>query len=173
VQYHTEQGKNYEETLQDVYHDALTHHVPYRHMLLDSWWYYKGALTGAKNWTAMTSIFPSGLQALHANLTFGFVAHNRWWAPEIDYATVNGGAYDFVFGNNYGLPTEQRFWDDLMRNSSVWGLRVYEQDWLFTVFDSHPAVSEDILLGRTWLKQMSAGAAKAGINIQYNAHHTL
>ena len=165
--YNTEPGKTYETTLLDVNRYALANSIPYRHMLLDSWWYYKGALNGAKNWTAMTSIFPSGLQALHANLTYGFVAHNRWWAPETDYAKQNGGQYDFVFGNNYGLPTEQRFWDDLMRNASVWGLRVYEQDWLSAVWKSLPQMTTDITLGRTWLIQMGQGAAKAGVGIQY------
>ena len=141
--------------------------VPYRHMLLDSWWYFKGELGGVKNWTARPDIFPNGLQALHANLTVPWLAHNRWWAPETDYARQNGGQYDFVIQNNFGLPTEQRFWDDLIRNSSVWGLRVYEQDWLFTVWDNHPAVRENITLGRNWLLQMGAGARKAGVNIQY------
>ena len=136
-------------------------------MLLDSWWYYKGALGGVKNWTARPDIFPSGIQSLHANLTMPWIAHNRWWAPETDYATQNGGQYAFVIENDFGLPTEQRFWDDLMRNSSVWGLRVYEQDWLFTVWDNHPTVRSDIALGRNWLLQMGAGARKAGVTIQY------
>ena len=164
--YHTEPGKNYEQTLLDVNTFALQSGIPYRHMLLDSWWYYKGAAGGVKNWTARPDVFPSGLQALHANLTYGFVGHNRWWAPETDYAKQNGGQYDFVFGNSFGLPTEQRFWDDLLRNSSVWGLRVYEQDWLLTVWDNHPQIKTDITLGRKWLIQMGQGAAKAGINIQ-------
>ena len=136
-------------------------------MLIDSWFYYKGALGGDKNWTAMTTIFPSGLQALHANFTMPFTAHNRWWAPETDYATANGGAYAFTFANNFGLPLEGRFWDDLLRNSSVWGLRVYEQDWLYTVWESLPTIRQDITLGRNWLLQMGAGARKVGINIQY------
>ena len=79
MQYHTEQGKNYEQTLIDVYTDSVQRSIPYKHMLLDSWWYYKGNLNGAKNWTAMTSIFPDGLQALHANITMPFIGHNRWW----------------------------------------------------------------------------------------------
>ena len=150
-----------------MYADSLSKHIPYRHMLLDSWWYYKGQLGGVKNWTARPDIFPSGLQTLHSNLTMPFIAHNRWWAPETDYAASNGGQYEFVIDNDFGLPVEQRFWDDLMRNSSVWGLRVYEQDWLYTVWDNHPPVRQNIQLGRNWLLQMGAGARKAGINIQY------
>ena len=49
----------------------------------------------------------------------------------------------------------------------MWGLRVYEQDWLLTVWDNHPQIKTDITLGRKWLIQMGQGAAKAGVNIQY------
>ena len=136
-------------------------------MFLDSWWYFKGALGGVKNWTARPDVFPTGLQALHANLTYPFLAHNRWWAPENDYAKQNGGSYTFVFGNNFGLPIEQRFWDDLMRNSSVWGLRMYQQDWLLSVWDALPQIKQDVTVGREWLIQMGQGAAKVGINVQY------
>lgn len=165
--YNTEQGDNYETTLHDVNSDALSRGIPYRHMFLDSWFYFKGQLGGVKNWTARPDVFPSGLQALHANLTYPFLAHNRWWAPETDYAEQNGGAYKFVFGNNFGLPVEQRFWDDLMRNSSVWGLRMYQQDWLLSVWDTLPQIKQDVALGREWLIQMGQGAAKVGINVQY------
>ena len=40
--YHTEQDKDYEATLKDVAAYALQAGIPYRHMLLDSWFYYKG-----------------------------------------------------------------------------------------------------------------------------------
>jgi hypothetical protein len=36
---------------------------------------------------------------------------------------------------NMAWPAEQRFWDDLMYNSSQWGLATYEQDWLNTEYD--------------------------------------
>ena len=167
-QYNTEPGKNYEDTLLDVYTDYTTRQIPYRHMLLDSYFYYKGHGNGAKNWTAITALFPHGLQSLHSNLTIPFTAHNRWWSLDNDYATVNGGKYQFEFDHNYaGLPLEQIFWDDLFRNASVWGLRNYEQDWLGSVWQSHPPVTTNISLGRNWLIQMGAGARKAGVNIQY------
>ena len=120
-----------------------------------------------KNWTARPDVFPSGLQALHANLTYPFLAHNRWWAPETDYAQQNGGDYAFVFGHNFGLPVEQRFWDDLMRNSSVWGLTMYQQDWLLSVWDTLPQIKQEVGLGRAWLVQMGQGASKVGLNVQY------
>ena len=72
-----------------------------------------------------------------------------------------------MFGNNYGLPVQQKFWDDLMRNSSVWGLRMYQQDWLLSVWDTLPQIKEDVMVGREWLIQMGQGGAKVGINVQY------
>ena len=59
-------------------------------------------------------------------------------------AKQNGGSYDFIIEKkgegqdytNFGWPTEQRFWDDLMYNSSQWGLFMYEQDWLDTEYDN-------------------------------------
>jgi hypothetical protein len=47
-----------------------------------------------------------------------------------------------------GIPTEQRFWEDLIENSTDWGLAVYEQDWLYNEFQSLNATRENITLGR-------------------------
>ena len=54
------------------------------------------------------------------------MAHNRYWAVDNVYAKQNGGGYDFVVERqgegahyrDYAWPTEQRFWDDLMYNST-------------------------------------------------------
>ena len=48
-------------------------------MQLDSWWYYKGPHDGVKNWTAMPSIFPNGIEALVEKTGWRVVGHNRWW----------------------------------------------------------------------------------------------
>ena len=56
-------------------------------------------------------------------------AHNRYWSADTDYAAQNGGGYDFIVEDAMAIPTEQRFWDDLMYNGTAWGLAVYEQDW--------------------------------------------
>ena len=50
-------------------------------------------------------------------------------------AKQNGGRYDFIIEKkgegqdytNFGWPTEQRFWDDLLAQAKRWGLAVYEQ----------------------------------------------
>jgi hypothetical protein len=101
--------------------------------------------------------------------------HNRYWSDNAVYAKQNGGDYEFLTDPLSGgaLPTEQRFWDDFFsRPKSAWGLRVYEQDWLFNEYYEYmPAFLESVSLGRTWLAQMANGAEKNGLTIQYCMPH--
>ncbi len=50
------------------------------------------------------------------------MAHNRWFDVDTVYANdppvtpakgYNGKTFDFIFGNDIGLPAEQEFWDYL------------------------------------------------------------
>jgi hypothetical protein len=50
--YNTVPGKDYEQTLLDVKADADMNQIPYKYVLLDSWWYYKGANGGVSEWAA-------------------------------------------------------------------------------------------------------------------------
>jgi hypothetical protein len=116
-------------------------------------------------------VFPNGIESLYSKTGWLVQAHNRYWAEDAVYAKQNGGDYDFsVDSIKHGsVPTEQRFWDDLFsKSTSAWGLRVYEQDWLFN--EMYQYVSEMLSTvdrARTWLMQMGAGAAHAGLTIQY------
>ena len=135
--------------------------------------YFKGANGGTKNWTAMESAFPHGLPYFHEQLRLPIIAHNRWWSAEVDYATQNGGQYSFVVEHNtstWAVPTDQRFWDDLFFNASAWGLRVYQQDWLYNEYETVTALTTQLDLAKQWLLQMGQGASNAGISIMY--HHT-
>eukprot|EP00475_Leptophrys_vorax_P030484 TRINITY_DN4571_c0_g1_i1.p1 TRINITY_DN4571_c0_g1~~TRINITY_DN4571_c0_g1_i1.p1 ORF type:complete len:776 (+),score=200.17 TRINITY_DN4571_c0_g1_i1:255-2330(+) len=165
--YHTETGLNYEDTLLAVkkYSDSLN--LPFRYVLLDSWWYFKGSSNGVKNWTAMPSVFPHGLQSFHENTGMMFQGHNRYWAPETDYAKQNGGQYDFIVEQNFAMPIARDFWNDLFTNSSKWGLRVYEQDWLYNEFAWIHHSLESATLARQWLLQMGLAAQATGLAIQY------
>ena len=121
-----------EAALRAVHDDAVAQRLPFAYVLLDSWWYYKGVGGGVKNWTARPDAFPHGLSAFTAATGWPVVGHNRYWASDTTYAKQNGGDYSFVVepARQKALPTEQRFWDDLMASSKAWGLTVYEQDWL-------------------------------------------
>ena len=66
------------------------------------------------------------------------------------------------------LPLEQRFWDDLLRNASDWGMVVYEQDWLYTEFLGLNATLLQSATGaRKWLTQMATAASRVGVTVQY------
>ena len=75
------------------------------------------------------------------------------------------------------MPTEQRFWDYLMSSSLEWGLKVYEQDWLYNEFsemnckferearefkpltsNTNTGTLESATLARQWLVQMGTAA---------------
>ena len=61
----------------------------------------------------------------------------------------------------------QDFWDFLLGTAKRdWGLFVYEQDWLLTVFGKLKALQENVTLGRTWLLQMGQAAQRHGLTIQ-------
>ncbi|KAK2183903.1 hypothetical protein NP493_292g00003 [Ridgeia piscesae] len=167
--YHTEKNKTYEQTILDVkvYADMLK--LPYRYVQFDSWFYYKGPKEGVTNWTSMPKIFPSGLRSLWEKTGWPVSAHNRWWSDKVVYAKQNGGKFNFIIEekSRKAVPVDQTFWDYLMKTSKEWGLITYEQDWLNVEFDYITAMYSDVTLGRTWLTQMGAAAAKHGITIQY------
>ena len=113
-------------------------------------------------------------------LAHAHAGHNRFWAIENVYATANGGQYDFVIEEksaahpefkNFAWPTEQRFWDDLMYNSSQWGLFMYEQDWLDTEYDNVVHLNTNATAGRTWLMQMGKAAERNDLTVQYCMSH--
>jgi hypothetical protein len=50
--YNTVPGKDYEQTMVAVKEDADARGIPYKYVLLDSWWYYKGENGGVSEWAA-------------------------------------------------------------------------------------------------------------------------
>jgi len=82
--YLTEENKTYEDTIIDVKKYADKVGIPYRQWLMDSWWYFKGTGDGVKNWTAMSSIFPHGIEFVFDNTEqMPIVAHNRTFYTRI------------------------------------------------------------------------------------------
>jgi hypothetical protein len=172
--YNPESGKDYLQTLLDVYDYSVQQNIPYKALLLDSWWYYKGTGDGVKNWTAMPSIFAggnAGIREIVATTGWKIVAHNRYWSNNTDYANGYSFYVDAVnspAGGQMAVPLETRFWLDLLRNSTKeWGLTTYLQDWLFNLLYGVDLLLTDVNAGRTWLLQMNAGAAASGLYIQY------
>jgi hypothetical protein len=47
-------------------------------------------------WTAMSSVFPHGLDYLYNVTGWPVQGHNRYWSPQSPYAKQNGGPWNFV-----------------------------------------------------------------------------
>ena len=162
--YNTESGVNYEQTIIDAAHLIK---LPFQYIQLDSWWYYKGAGDGVKEWRARPDVFPDGLAALHRRLpNTPFAAHNRYWAIDNVYKQEYAFALDPA--NSKALPYgNDTFWDQFFVEAQNWGLVLYEQDWLNVQTETFWPTRNDINIGEQWLKSMGDAADKVGINIQY------
>ncbi len=162
--YHTEQGKNYEETIVEVFN---TIPLPIHYIQFDSWWYYQGIESGVKNWTARPDVFPDGIPGVHRRIeNLPLAAHNRYWA----YDNVYKQNYSFLLDveNEKALPIgNDSFWIDLLTGARDWGVVLYEQDWLRDQTMGFKPLSTDIHLGHQWLTSMGDAADKLGLNIQY------
>ena len=167
--YYTGEYDNYEEALVAVKENGLKSGIPYRYVQLDSWWYYKGAVGGIKNWTAMPSVFPHGIWYLSNKTDWPIVAHNRYWSNNTDYAKQNGGLFNFIIDEDgYALPVDPEFWRYLLSTAKdEWNLKVYEQDWLDNEYSHLNELTADLNLGQMWLLQMGEAAEELGLTIQY------
>eukprot|EP00971_Amphidinium_carterae_P084536 1673184-Amphidinium_carterae.1 len=147
--YNTVPGADYQETMADVAKQGQQEGVPYRYILLDSWWYLQGHAGGVKTWDARPDVFPGGLEAVR-DVTGNWPQqlHNRMWATDNTYAKQNGGKYDFIIdGSEVSVPDDQQFWNDLLMNKTKSGMFMYEQDWLNIEFDKSRSLGEDASLG--------------------------
>mgnify|MGYP001034620616 CR=1 FL=1 len=163
--YHTEEEKNYEETIVDVYN---TSPLPIHYIQLDSWWYYQGIEGGVANWTARSDVFPDGIEGVRRRIeNLPFVVHNRYWA--LDNIYIQNYSFILDSNNKRALPaSNDSFWFDLLNHARQnWGIVVYEQDWLDLQTTSFTPLHTDIQLGHQWLKSMGDAADKLELNIQY------
>lgn len=177
--YLTEQNKTYEDSMLDVKNYADSQSIPYRYFQFDSWWYYKGAGNGVKEWEPRPDIFPHGSKALVQKLGLPIALHNRFWSKDTVYAVQNKGRYLFQIDTNgtVSAPITQDFWNYLLgRARDDWGLVLYEQDWLNVEFAGLPSFLNNVNLGNLWLEEMADAAKLWKIPIQYcmsNTRHAL
>eukprot|EP01065_Artemidia_motanka_P040809 TRINITY_DN5189_c0_g1_i1.p1 TRINITY_DN5189_c0_g1~~TRINITY_DN5189_c0_g1_i1.p1 ORF type:complete len:763 (+),score=245.59 TRINITY_DN5189_c0_g1_i1:62-2350(+) len=158
---------NYEKAMLAVKADSAAKGIPFKYLQLDSWWYVKGTGGGIRTWTAPESKFPHGLPSLYSHTEWPVVAHSKYYSSDNVYSKKNGGKYDFVSNGGYEMPVDADFWVDMFANSSGWGLSVFEHDWLHNEWENIPAARASATIPGMWLSQMGAGAAAAGLKIQY------
>ena len=166
--YNTGEYDNYGDLLVALKENVDFEGIPFGYLQLDSWWYYKGVNNGVKNWTAMTNIFPHGIDTVVKKIGWPIMAHNRYWSSNTDYAKQNGGKFDFVVEGDLALPNDPTFWRYLLSMGQAdWGLRVYEQDWLYVQYSGMSDILGSLFLGESWLKEMGLAAQELGLTIQY------
>jgi len=173
-------GSTYEEVLPKVkaYHDEIG--VPFHHWQFDSWFYPKDGSVNAGggggsviNWTAMPSVFPSGMAAIQDKLKVPIVMHNRQWGDNSDYVKNWTdikwyGPKDSPEPSKYAIPEDPtQFFTKFFTQQDGWGLTMYEQDWMGKEYDGVDALQTNITMGDAWLKGMAAGAGSSNRTIQY------
>ncbi len=173
--YHYATGSNetYEEVLPRVkaHHEALG--VRFGHWQFDSWFYPKdgavgpsGGGGGVVNWTALPSVFPSGMAAIQERLRVPMVMHNRQWSQTSDY--VAHEAFGWHKGPKWAVPADPpAFFRWFFRQQEGWGLSMYEQDWMSEEYNGVAALQTNISLADDWLRGMAEGAAASGRTVQY------
>ncbi|KAK6165977.1 hypothetical protein SNE40_022776 [Patella caerulea] len=168
-----EPHKTNEQTIYDIQSYALNSSIPYKYIQYDEWWYIRargptGLPTGTIKWSLRPKVFPSGMRKLYENTEWPVVAHNMYWSNQTTYAKQNGGNYTFLLDESgMALPFEEGFWNDLFKESKLWGLAVYEQDYMNVNTDAINATVSDVVSGKTWLMDMGNAARKNGLTIQY------
>lgn len=167
-------GTTYEEVLPKVkaYHDELG--VPFKHWQFDSWFYPKdggvnpggggGAVT---NWTALPSVFPSGMANIQSLIGLPTIMHNRQWSIRSDYIH-NWTDIEWYTSTKAAVPKDPvKFFDRFFTQQEGWGLSMYEQDWMVTEYEEVDALHTNITMGDLWLYGMAEGAARSNRTVQY------
>jgi hypothetical protein len=172
--YRTEPGMNYHQTLLAVKQYADEQKIPYGYFQLDSWWYPKADIQeksshyrgGFLLWEPIPEMFPQGLPAFQKELGLPLVAHNRYCAEQSPYCA----RYACVPGTDpkkHGAyPTDPKFWDEIMDNAVKYGIKVYEQDWLYTNMAMVPWMRAGLHNAESWYDNMAGAAAKRGLTMQ-------
>ena len=172
--YRTEPGKTYAETLLAVKSYADQEGIPYGYFQLDSWFYPKAEIDlrsshnrgGVLLWEPNKDMFPEGLDAFQKQLGLPLVAHNRYVSDESPYCEKYKCVYHNGDRRRGAYPADPKFWDEIMDNAVRYGVKVYEQDWLYTHMDMIPWMREGIHNAESWYDAMANAAEKRGLTMQ-------
>ncbi|KAK7098686.1 uncharacterized protein [Littorina saxatilis] len=175
--YHTtEPNKNYEDTILEIkeYIDSMA--IPYRYVQYDDWFYPRGPKRGTVTWEPTPAVSPHGFQYIYNITKLPVAAQNMYWSSKTTYAKANGGKYDFIVETDKAIPQDLTFWMDLLKGARLWGLVMYEQDFLDQEFYTMNATQSTVDVAKTWLMQMGQAARATGLTIQYcmsNPRHAM
>jgi len=164
--YLSEPGKNYAETMVDVYDYIKSIDLPVQYYQYDSWWYFKGSTSGLLLWEPKPDVFPDGIKALQQKMgSKPIVLHNRWFENDTYYMTKMG--YPFISeSKGYAIPLSEEPFLYMMTKAKDWGLIVYEQDWLVDQYLDMEATQTNVSIAHNWMTYMNNAATKVGLTIQ-------
>lgn len=179
------QAGGYQREIARVHQANQAHRLPFRHWQLDSWWYLKGSggngssrgrgsigpYAGVYEWVADPFVFPDGgVPAVQKIVGLPFVLHNRWFSPQNLYRSqgIPSSGWTDTFGGVATLPLDvDFFWEYFFQQQKGYGLKVYEQDFLYWQYDFVPALRRNATLADDWLRAMSDAAKRHNLTVQY------
>eukprot|EP00936_MAST-01D_sp_MAST-1D-sp1_P001500 g1500.t1 len=158
---------SYQDTLEAV-HDALVaQRVPYKHMLLDSWWYGENIYGGASLWEDAAFVrnisFPRGLRAFWQRIGTDKTiwAHNGKWS-KTPYAQ------NYSFTPDASLPQGDSLWQHLFSaNHQGWGLGTIKQDHMGENIGACKTSYSNVSVLNSWLGGMAQAATDNGVGVLY------
>jgi hypothetical protein len=176
--YNSEPGKSMQETVVDSLAEWTAIGLPTRHVMYDSWWYYKECKGNPDNswltckgavelWEPRPDVFPDGFNFL---LPLPLALHNRYFSgTNNSYVTSLGFADSFIVeaGVDLALPIKADVFKYMMSKAKTWGMVLYEQDWLNVVWEGMNVTRSNVTAGSLWLQAMSDAAVSLDLTIQY------
>jgi hypothetical protein len=117
-------------------------------------------------WEPRTDVFPSGFNFKEP---LPLALHNRWFSGTNNtYINSLGFAGSFIVEKavDFALPVKPDVFSYLMGKAKAWGMVLYEQDWLVTVWRGMNVTRSSLEAASTWLTAMADAATGLGVTIQ-------
>ena len=161
-----------EDALKAVKKDFAQRAIPVRYFQWDDYWMQTdGDVPGMLSWETKPNVFPSGFTGWpNSSLSL--------YAPEYSSSNVWIDAYEWKVDHDFGtaIPLETAFYDDLFRNGTGIGMRMFEQDFLCYLNTDTTVTNSDVGSGNKWFAAMDAAALANGVTMQFsmpNPRHVL
>ena len=176
-----ENCSTWEGTLVQVHEDLRRRNVPYRWMLIDSYWYGETRYHGNWLWeggpwltTSQLPTYPQrfahGLEWMHDRLGgMRFAAHSGHWARNTPYANASDPRFinDSIWARSGGgepqYPLDRKLWDHLFTANKAWGLDLIKQDHI----SENAIMPDDPSAWQRWFDGMAFAAADHDVRIMY------
>eukprot|EP00941_MAST-03F_sp_MAST-3F-sp1_P001873 g1873.t1 len=156
----------------------------FKYFQFDSWFYRKGNQGGILEWDADPAMVPHGLSNLVHNIlqVDSIVGHSRWFSPNATYVNNDNWKID----HKDGKPSEveaipfknvRSFYRSLVSKAKhLWGLRVYEQDWLDAIFTKSTYFTEYPGRIENFMIEMGKAMSDENVTVGYgsaNPYHLM